>query len=168
MLGSLVAMETQVVRSSRRRKTIEGKLVDGVLRVMIPDTLSSDEERHWVEKMRRRVMSKTSSHSIDLEERAAELARAHDLHEPHSIEFSTRQTMRWGSCTPETGAIRLSERLKSYPSWVLDYVIVHELAHLIEANHTPRFWNIVRAQIPRMERARSWLGENGQLLEEEI
>ena len=52
--------------------------------------------------------------------------------------------------------------------FVIDYVIVHELAHLIEANHTPRFWNIVRTQAPLMEKAKAWLKENGGLLEEAI
>jgi len=52
--------------------------------------------------------------------------------------------------------------------FVIDYVIVHELAHLLETNHTPRFWNIVRTQAPTMEKARAWLQEHGQILEEEI
>ena len=59
-------------------------------------------------------------------------------------------------------------RLIKAPTFVIDYVIVHELAHLIEANHTPRFWNVVRTHIPKMEKARAWLNENGQVLEEEI
>lgn len=74
---------------------------------------------------------------------------------------------RWGSCTLNDN-VNFNWRLIKAPMFVIDFVIVHELAHLIEANHTPRFWNIVRAQIPRMEKARSWLSENGQLLEEEI
>ncbi len=52
--------------------------------------------------------------------------------------------------------------------FAIDYVIVHELAHLIEANHTPRFWNVVRAQLPAMDRARNWLREHGQSLEEDV
>jgi predicted metal-dependent hydrolase len=52
--------------------------------------------------------------------------------------------------------------------FVIDYVIVHELAHLIETNHTSRFWNIVRAYSPTMEKAKAWLKEQGQVLEEEI
>ena len=52
--------------------------------------------------------------------------------------------------------------------FVIDYVIVHELAHLTEANHTPRFWNIVRTHTPTMEKARNWLREHGQILEQDI
>jgi predicted metal-dependent hydrolase len=74
---------------------------------------------------------------------------------------------RWGSCTLND-SINLNWRLIKAPMFVIDYVIVHELAHLIEANHTPRFWNIVRAQAPTMEKAKVWLKENGQLLEQAI
>ncbi len=74
---------------------------------------------------------------------------------------------RWGSCTLKNN-INVNWRLIKAPMFVIDYVIVHELAHLIEANHTPRFWNIVRVQVPAMEKARGWLKEHGQLLEEAI
>lgn len=74
---------------------------------------------------------------------------------------------RWGSCTLNNN-VNLNWRLIKAPMFVIDYVIVHELAHLIEANHTPRFCNIVRAQVPTMEKAKAWLKENGQLLEQMI
>jgi len=74
---------------------------------------------------------------------------------------------RWGSCTLNDN-VNLNWRLIKAPMFVIDYVIVHELAHLIEANHTPRFWNVVRTQAPTMEKAKVWLKENGQLLEQEI
>ena len=74
---------------------------------------------------------------------------------------------RWGSCTLNDN-VNFNWRLIKAPMFVIDYVIVHELAHLIEANHTPRFWNIVRAQTPTMEKAKAWLKEHGQLLEQEI
>lgn len=74
---------------------------------------------------------------------------------------------RWGSCTLRDN-VSLNWRLIKAPMFVIDYVIIHELAHLIEANHTPRFWNIVRAQDPTMDRAKAWLKEHGQLLEEVI
>lgn len=75
--------------------------------------------------------------------------------------------LRWGSCTPGNN-LNFNWRLIKAPMFAIDYVVVHELAHLIEANHTPRFWNIVRAQLPAMERAREWLREHGQSLEEEV
>ena len=74
---------------------------------------------------------------------------------------------RWGSCTVRNN-INLNWRLIKAPIFVVDYVIAHELAHLLEPNHTPRFWNIVKTQVPNMDRARDWLREHGQLLEEEV
>ncbi|MBK7052381.1 MAG: M48 family metallopeptidase [Rhodoferax sp.] len=75
--------------------------------------------------------------------------------------------LRWGSCTTKNN-IRLNWRLIKAPMSVIDYVIVHELAHLLEANHTPDFWNIVRAKVPGAEKSKAWLKAHGQLLEEEI
>ena len=74
---------------------------------------------------------------------------------------------RWGSCTVNNN-VTFNWRLIKAPMFVIDYVIVHELAHLIEANHTPKLWNIIRAQSPTMEKAKAWLKENGQLLEQII
>jgi predicted metal-dependent hydrolase len=74
---------------------------------------------------------------------------------------------RWGSCTPKNN-VNLNWRLIKAPMFVIDYVIVHELAHLIEANHTSRFWNIVNAQAPGMEKAKTWLKEHGQFLEQDL
>lgn len=74
---------------------------------------------------------------------------------------------RWGSCTVRDN-INLNWRLIKAPIFVVDYVIAHELAHLLEPNHTPRFWNIVKTQVPAMDRARGWLRDHGQILEEEM
>ncbi len=74
---------------------------------------------------------------------------------------------RWGSCTVNNN-LNFNWRLIKAPMFVIDYIIVHELSHLIEANHTARFWNIVRTQIPKLDKARTWLGDNGQILEQEI
>src|SRR6056297_2361265 len=74
---------------------------------------------------------------------------------------------RWGSCTVKDN-VNLNWRLIKAPMFVIDYVIVHELAHLLEANHTPRFWNIVRSQISTMDKAKQWLKEHGEILEEDI
>jgi predicted metal-dependent hydrolase len=95
--------------------------------------------------------------------------------EQHARELGVRFTAakivdsryRWGSCTVNDN-VNFNWRLIKAPMFVIDYVIVHELAHLIEANHTSRFWSIVRANTPRMDKAKAWLKEHGQILEEEI
>ncbi|GAA5135096.1 SprT family zinc-dependent metalloprotease [Prosthecobacter algae] len=78
-----------------------------------------------------------------------------------------RNRYRWGSCTVKSN-VSFNWRLIKAPMFVIDYVIVHELAHLMEGNHTPRFWNIVRANCPTAEKAKAWLKEHGQILEEEV
>jgi predicted metal-dependent hydrolase len=92
---------------------------------------------------------------------------AHDL----GVEFKRARIVdnryRWGSCTVHDN-VTFNWRLIKAPMFVIDYVVVHELAHLIEPNHTPRFWNVVRTHVPKMEKARAWLRDNGQVLEEEI
>ena len=74
---------------------------------------------------------------------------------------------QWGSCTVHDN-INLNWRLIKAPIFVVDYVIAHELAHLMEPNHTPRFWNIVRTQVSTVDKARNWLREHGHILEEEV
>ena len=87
------------------------------------------------------------------------------------VEFASAKIVdnrfRWGSCTVKDN-VNLNWRLIKAPMFVINYVIVHELAHLIEANHTPRFWNIVRTHAPTAEKARSWLRNHGEILEHEI
>lgn len=71
---------------------------------------------------------------------------------------------RWGSCTPANNII-FNWRIIKAPMYVLEYLVAHELVHLIEDNHTPRFWNILSIQVPNYEKAKKWLKKNGQLLE---
>ena len=149
-------MQTRVIRSPRRRKTIEARIVDGELVVRIPDTMSKSEERRAVAELTSRVERKSTSKHIDLDERARSLANHYGLPTPTSITFSSRQKHRWGSCTPLDGSIRISDRLIGFPPWVLDYVVVHELAHLVESGHTPGFWELVD-RYELAERARGYL-----------
>jgi predicted metal-dependent hydrolase len=153
-------MQIEVVRSARRRKTVQAQLVDGVLRIAIPDHLSPAEEAEWVEKMRARFVGDVDPGAIDLAARAAKLARRYELPEPTEIKWSSRQRTIWGSCTIETRVVRISMRVAAFPPWVLDYVIIHELAHLAEADHGPRFWDLVN-RYPMAERARGYLIAKG-------
>ena len=71
---------------------------------------------------------------------------------------------RWGSCTPGRGSIRYSWRLILAPPQVLDYVAAHEVAHLVHADHSPRFWAVVKSLVgPRLE-GRAWLKAHGSTL----
>jgi predicted metal-dependent hydrolase len=90
--------------------------------------------------------------------RARELSAAYldDRAAPTSVRWVDNMTQRWGSCTTGTGAIRLSHRLQEMPAWVVDYVLLHELAHLLEAHHNKRFWAWVD-RYPRAERAKGYL-----------
>lgn len=149
-------MEVEVVRSERRRKTVQARLVDGTLRIAMPARLTAEEEAHWIEVMQRRFERRKSATAIDLTSRARRLASDYDLQQADEIVWSERQRTLWGSCTPSSGRIRLSSRLTGYPDWVIDYVIVHELAHLTEPRHGPRFWALVN-RYPLAERARGFL-----------
>lgn len=149
-------MQTEVVRSARRKKTVEARYVDGVLRLSIPAAMTAEEEAHWVSVMSRRFERELQSVDVDLPSRASELAAALGLPAPSNIVFSDRQRLRWGSCTPDSGRIRISRRVIDFPSWVVDYVIVHELAHLKEPNHSPAFWELVN-RYELAERARGYL-----------
>ncbi|HWP24731.1 MAG TPA: SprT family zinc-dependent metalloprotease [Xanthobacteraceae bacterium] len=70
------------------------------------------------------------------------------------------QSSRWGSCS-STGRLSYSWRLIMAPPFVLDYVAVHEVAHLKEMNHSPRFWRLVAAHCPHAKRAKAWLDAHG-------
>ncbi len=150
----------EVVRSAKRRKTISARQVGDVLRVSIPASMTKADEEHWVNEMVRRMERKTASAEVDLAERAAILARRYGLPEPASIRWVDNQQHRWGSCTIADRSIRISSRVAGFPAWVLDYVIVHELAHLQVADHSPAFWRLV-ARYPLAERATGFLMAKG-------
>ncbi len=153
-------MDVRVVRSAKRRKTISASLEQGVLVVRLPARLSKAQEAHWVEQMRQRF-EKRSQVKADPEaplQRRAQLLnqRYFEGKLQFAVDWVHNQKSRWGSCTPGSGRIRLSSELQSLPNYVIDYVIVHELAHLLEANHSPRFWALVR-RYPQADRAIGFL-----------
>jgi predicted metal-dependent hydrolase len=149
-------LDVEVIRSRNRRKTVEARVVDGRLVVRVPARMSVVDERRWVQEMTRRFTARRDGPPVDLERRAATLANRFDLPTPSSIRWVDNQRQRWGSCTTGTGEIRISDRLAAWPDWVLDYVVVHELAHLVVPNHGPKFHALVD-RYPRAERARGYL-----------
>ncbi len=146
----------QVIRSHKRFKTASARLVDGVLQVRIPGWLTTQDADELVSNVVARFDEKWRCGNVPLEPRARELADRFGLPEPASICWSYRQKLRWGSCSTGTGHIRISSRLAQAPPWVLDHVIVHELAHLVVPNHGPDFQDLV-SRNPLAERAEGYL-----------
>jgi len=153
-------VEVEVVRSARRRKTVQAHVVEGRLRVHVPARMSRAEEAHWVSVMMRRFERRRTTAGIDLAARARRLAASCLLPPPASIRWVDNQEHQWGSCTPDDGTIRISSRMATYPRWVLDYVIVHELAHLVRTPHDAEF-NALVDRYPLAERARGFLIAKG-------
>ncbi len=151
----------EVRRSARRHRTVSAHRDGDRIVVLLPARLGEAAEREWVGRMVARLRDRERRRrtgDADLAARAAELSRRYvaGRPEPSSVTWSAAQRRRWGSCTPEDRTIRVSGRLRDAPGWVLDYVLVHELAHLVEPSHSPRFWQLVAAY-PEAERARAWL-----------
>jgi predicted metal-dependent hydrolase len=154
----------EVRRSARRRRTVTAYREKGRTVVLIPAAFSPAEERRWVAQMVAKLQTREERRrrslggGEELMSRARALSEAHldGLAEPASVRWVDNQNRRWGSCTPADGSIRLSSRLRSMPEYVVDYVLVHELVHLLEPGHDDRFWALV-ARYPRAERARGFL-----------
>ena len=162
--GDLLLVEgmvVEVVRSARRRRTISAHRVGDRIVVQVPARMSRAEEAQWVERMTRRVLAgeKRSRRSdVELVARATQLSSRYlgGRAAPVSVRWVDNQVSCWGSCTPADRTIRLSRRLVGMPDYVIDYVLLHELAHLIEPGHGSSFWELLSGY-PRLERARGYL-----------
>jgi predicted metal-dependent hydrolase len=150
-----------VVRSARRRRTVSAHRVGDRIVVQVPARMSRAEEAQWVDTMVRRVLAgerRRLRSDEDLLARARGLSATYldGRATPSAVRWVDNQQRRWGSCTPEDGSIRLSRRLAQMPDYVIDYVLVHELAHLIEPGHGPAF-RALMATYPKLERAEGYL-----------
>ena len=146
----------RVIRSTKRKRSVGAQMRGDVLTITVPSWMSKAEEAVWRDRMAERYRRKMDAERIDLRERSTTLARRYDLPRPREIKWADEMKSQWGSCTPSTSSIRLSSRLAAFPNWVLDYVIVHELAHLVVLAHNDEFWRIVN-QYPKAERAIGYL-----------
>jgi predicted metal-dependent hydrolase len=146
----------RVIRSKKRKRTVSARMANGVLEVLMPNWMTKADESVYVADMVRRFERRQRAGSIDLETRAASLARRYGLPIPDSIRWVENMAHRWGSCTSLDRSIRISQTISGFPPWVVDAVIVHELAHLAVPDHSAQFWELAN-RYPKMERARGYL-----------
>lgn len=152
--------EVEVRVSRRRKKSAVSYWEGGRIVVVLPSHVTGarrDELIEWlVERAKSRRPGSGTSEEL-LFDRATELAdRYIDGVRPSSVRWVTNQNKRWGSCTADTGEIRISHRLRDVPGWVLDAVLVHELAHLVHPDHSPRF-HMLANRYPRQADASIFL-----------
>jgi len=151
-----------IIRSRRRKKTIQTKYGDGRLWIYFPAGMSAKEEQKWIDRIiernerwqQKRTLKKSDAW---LQQHAQELNKKYfDGALNFSIMFVTNQNSRFGSCTSIDKTIRISERVKTMPLWVQDYIIIHELTHLLHPDHSKKFWEKVN-QYKYAERAKGYL-----------
>ncbi len=161
------APRVEVRRSARRRRTVTAYRDGNTVVVLVPARLSAADEAHHVDALVSRLLAReararSTADESELLRRAYELSQrylAPQLGEavvPVSVSWASNQLRRWGSCTPAAATIRLSSRLQTMPRWVSDYVLLHELVHLVEPGHNPRFRRLL-AGYPDAERAHGYL-----------
>ncbi|YCK83429.1 M48 family metallopeptidase [Arthrobacter sp. D3-18] len=157
-----------VRRSARRRRTVAAFWEDGKAVVAIPASFTQSQEREWVRRMLAKLKKQGERQTgaggrrpatdQALAKHAEHLSKTYlgGRAVPTSVRWVANQNSRWGSATPADGTIRLSNKLQPMPQWVIDYVLVHELAHLLVAGHNAEFWSLVEAY-PDTQRAKAFL-----------
>lgn len=153
--------EVEIRRSARRKRTVRAYREGDKTIVLMPANLSRAVEQEHVRSLLERLdrrEQRVRPSDDQLMARARELSRTWFASRavPASVRWVTNMDKRWGSCSSDDQSIRLSHRLQGMPPYVVDYVLVHELAHLIEPNHSAKFWALVDAY-PHAEKAKGFL-----------
>lgn len=164
----------QVRRSKRRKRTVSAHREGDTIVVSIPARMTKAQEREWIGLMVERITAserRRRPSDEQLFDRAIELSERYlsGRAQPQSVRWVDNQRARWGSATPVDGTIRISSRLRGAPPYVVDYVLLHELAHLLRGDHSKAFWALL-AGYPQLERAKGFLegvdaSANGDLAE---
>ncbi|MHC6593262.1 M48 metallopeptidase family protein [Arthrobacter sp. C152] len=158
----------EVRRSARRTRTVAAFWENGTAVVAIPARFTAAQEKEWVHRMLAKLQRQGERRAAPGRRRPAsdEALAAHAAHlsakyfggraVPTTVRWVSNQNSRWGSATPAEGTIRLSDKLRTMPQWVIDYVLLHELAHLLVAGHNAAFWKLLEAY-PETQRAKAFL-----------
>jgi len=161
-------MEVKVIRSPDRKKTIQARMVGDTLVVHLPLGLHREEERKIIVEMKEKIEKKKQKSQLSKDDfLIKKFNQFNDKYfqgklKINSIKFVTNQERVRGSCTPNKGTIRVSHKLLDMPKWVLNYVIMHEMTHLVYPNHSKEFWVKV-GEYEFTERARGFLMAKGMV-----
>lgn len=151
----------EVIRSARRTRTVQARHVGEKIEVRIPARFTGEEEREAVAEILAKLKRRSTTNAVSDKEL---LERAEQLNQNvldgkariGSVRWASSHNTQWGSCTISSGAIRISDRLRDVPDWVVDAVLVHELVHTFIPGHGPEFWDWAD-RVPRAERAKGYL-----------
>jgi predicted metal-dependent hydrolase len=154
-------MEIRIIRSGKRRKTVQARAIGGILEILAPAHMSDKQLEPIIKNLQARInrqkkMSELDDHALEMRAKTLNREYFDNLFKWASIRWVANQNRRHGSCNADRATIRISHRIAGMPRFVQDYVIVHELAHVIEPNHCQRFWDLVY-RYPMVERARGYL-----------
>ena len=156
----------KILRSKKRRRTVSARLVKDILIVRAPENIPEIRLQRVINELKSKIERKQIKEELNkqdnLKERAEEFNREYfgNKLKINSIEYVTGQSSKFGCCNYRSGRIRISHRIGTMPKWVRDYVIIHELAHLAEPNHSQAFWDLVNCY-KLSERARGYLIARG-------
>lgn len=155
------AVDVEIRRSARRKRTLSARWEGERIVVLAPAWETAGEPqivRSLVDRLLAKRGAAPGTDAEDLEHRTRRLLEAYfpGLEPPASVRWVSNQSTRWGSTSIRARTIRLSHHLMGMPDWVIDSVLVHELAHLIVPSHSPRFWELCR-RYPRTDDATIYL-----------
>lgn len=150
-----------MIRSARRTRTVQARHVGEKIEVRIPARFTKKEEREAVTEILAKLKRRSTSNAVSDKDL---LARAKKLNAEildgkariGSVRWASNHNTQWGSCSTSTGDIRISDRLRDVPDWVVDAVVVHELVHTFIPGHGREFWEWAD-RAPRAERAKGYL-----------
>ena len=152
----------KILRSKKRRRSVSVRLLKDILVVRAPENMPEARLQEVIAGLKARIERKQLKEELNKSENLAIRAEKFNKRyfenklKVNSIQYVTGQNSRFGCCNFRTGSIRISHRISSMPQWVRDYVIIHELAHLVAPDHSKAFWDIVN-RYKLAERAKGYL-----------
>lgn len=158
--GDLVTLNCEEYRLKiclNDRKTGSARVIGNSIHLIIPSTLTKNPLNKTISMLISRCIG--SKYSLKLKEKIHELNKRYFKQQINNIRFKHNNS-NWGSCS-RSGNINISTRLLFAPEDVLEYVCIHELAHLIESNHSKGFWSLVESAMPDYREKREWLKKHG-------